>query len=173
MTPLRCVVDTNVTVTANDRNNTASGACVVASAVALQQVMARGHVFVDAAGEIIHEYRRNLAPFGEPRPGNVFLKWLLTHEWGGQRVTRVSLTRKAGAPDDFEELPSPPDGVAFDPSDRKFLAVAAAHEEHPVILQALDSKWWGWKKALAQAGVLVHFLCPDEIAKKHLEKSTP
>lgn len=105
--------------------------------------------------------------------GNAFLKWLFTHEWNGARVTRVTLTPKAGDPEDFEELPPPPAGVYYDPSDRKFLAVAAAHDEHPPILQALDSKWWGWKDALAQQGVTLHFVCPAEIAKKHEEKMAP
>ncbi len=170
MTPIRCVVDTNVPVIANGRNDAASAACVAASARALQQIMARGHVFIDSGGTIVEEYRNNLEPYGQPRPGNVFLKWLLTHEWGGARVTRVALTTKAGDPEDFEELPPPPVGVRYDPSDRKFLAVAAAHDDHPPILQALDSKWWGWKEALARVGISVHFLCPDEIARKYVEK---
>ena len=55
----------------------------------------------------------------------------------------------------------------------KFLAVAAAHEEHPPILQAFDSKWWGWRDALAQVGISVHFLCKHEIAEKHAAKMGP
>ena len=170
---VRCVVDTNVAVTANGANGDASAACVAASARALQHVMERGHVFIDPAGHIVEEYRNNLAPHGEPRPGNVFLKWLLTHEWGGARVTRVALTLKADDPERFEELPPPPAGVQFDPSDLKFLAVAAAHGEHPPILQALDSKWWGWKEALQKSGVSIEFLCPAEIARKYAEKMGP
>ncbi len=38
------------------------------------------------------------------------------------------------------------------------------------ILQSLDSKWWGWRKALAAHGVSIHFLCRDEIAAKHNAK---
>jgi hypothetical protein len=131
--------------------------------------MARGHLFIDASGWIVEEYRNNLAPYGQPRPGNVFLKWLLTHEWGGTRVTRVTLTARAGD-GGFEELPPPPDGVRYDPADLKFLAVSAAHPEHPPVLQSLDTKWWGWREARDKAGVQIHFVCPDEIARKHAEK---
>jgi hypothetical protein len=79
------------------------------------------------------------------------------------------LTQKQGAQGDFDELADPPQGVHYDPSDRKFLAVAAAHKERPPILQALDSKWWGWQAALATIGVKIHFLCP-EIEQKYGEK---
>jgi hypothetical protein len=132
--------------------------------------MQRGHVFIDDAGSIVAEYRRNLSPFEQPALGNAFLKWLLTHEWAGRRVSRVRLTPRASHPHDFEETPPEPPDVHYDPSDRKFLAVAAAHPEHPPILQALDSKWWGWRDALSSASVSVHFICPDDIARKYAEK---
>ena len=168
--PLRCVIDTNVAATANAANPGAPPSCVVASARALEAVMKRGHVFVDADDRIVAEYRANLSATGQPGPGDAFLKWLLTHEWGGQRVTRVPITAKAGAEEDFEELPPPRDGTRFDPSDRKFLAVAAAHPDRPPVLQSFDSKWWGWKAALNAIGVTVHFLCPKAIEAKYREK---
>lgn len=168
--PVSCVIDTNVPVTANGANNGAPQDCVAASAQALGAVMSKGHVFIDAEGRIAAEYRANLCAKGQPGPGDAFLRWLLTHEWGGQRVTRVPITAKADDPDDFEELPTPPTGTRYDPSDRKFLAVAAAHDDHPPILQSFDSKWWGWQKALAKVGVTIHFLCPDAIKAKHAEK---
>lgn len=167
---MRCVVDTNVPVTANGRNPAAGAECEAACARALQGITTRGHVFVDDGRRIVEEYQNNLMPYGDSRAGNVFLKWLLTNEWNPTRVTHVALTPKVNDPGDFEELPPSPDGVHYDPSDRKFLAVAATHDEHPPILQAFDSKWWGWRQALAESGVEIHFLCPDEIAQKHREK---
>lgn len=170
MTPVRGVVDTNVPVTANGAHAGASADCVAACGRALQQVMDGGHLFVDSAGAIIVEYRNNLAAFRDMRPGNAFLKWFLTNEWNPARVTRVVVTPKDGHPQEFVELPAPPEGVWYDPSDRVFLAVSAAHPEHPPVLQALDSKWWGWREALQAAGVPIHFVCPEEIARKHAEK---
>ena len=168
--PLRCVVDTNVATTANGANDGAPADCVVASAKALQAVMKRGHVFLDADGRIVDEYRGNLRAQGQPGPGDAFLKWVLTHEWGGQYVTRVAITPKPGGQDEFNELPSPPNGTVYDPSDRKFLAVAATHSDHPPILQSFDSKWWGWQSALAEVNVAIHFLCPQAIEAKYREK---
>jgi len=121
-------------------------------------------------GRIIAEYRRNLSARGQPGPGDAFFKWLLTHEWAGEKVTRVAITPTADDPEDFEELQAPPRGTAYDHSDRKFLAVAAAHDDHPPILQSFDSKWWGWRAALAKCGVTIHFLCKRAIAKKHRTK---
>ena len=171
--PLRCVVDTNVTVTANGANAGATPACVAASAKALQSVMEKGHVFIDDGGRIVAEYRANLSAKGQPGPGDAFLKWLLTHEWGGEKVTRVTVTPTAGDDEDFEELPEPPPDTFYDRSDRKFLAVAAASSEHPQILQAFDSKWWGWQAALSNIGVTIHFLCKHDIARKYEEKMGP
>jgi hypothetical protein len=79
--PVRCVIDTNVMTTANRANAGASEACVVASAKALQAVMAAGHIFIDDGGRIVAEYRGNLNARGQPGPGDAFFKWLLTHEW--------------------------------------------------------------------------------------------
>lgn len=165
MTPVRCVVDTNVPVVASGTSDAVGAACAAASAAALQQVMARGHLFVDAAGAIVEEYRRNLPLGGQPHAGQAFFKWVLTNEWNPARVTRVRTTPRAPAVDDFNELPAPPAGITYDPADRKFLAVSAAHEEHPPILQASDSRWWEWCDALAAIGVNIHFLCPDDMAR--------
>jgi len=173
MVPLRCVVDTNVATTANGANQGAPQACVVNSAKALQAVMGSGHVFLDQAGKIVREYRANLGASGQPGPGDAFLKWLLTHEWNDARCTRVPITPKPEDPEDYVELPTPSDGTVYDRSDRKFLAVSAAHEEHPPILQAFDSKCWGWQLALAKIGVSIHFVCPAEIEAKYHEKMGP
>ena len=81
------------------------------------------------------------------------------------------MTPKAGDPTGFEEFPDHPGLAGFDVSDRVFVAVSAAHPEKPPIVEASDSKWWGWKDALEQCGVRVGFLCPDELARKYREKT--
>jgi len=180
--PLRCVIDTNVAKTANGEHTGASAECESACAIALQVFLKQGHLFIDDAfgdsqennrreSRIVTEYSLNLSRRGQPGPGDAFFKWVLDNEWYEDKITRVPITPCQRDSDiGFAELPSPPEGVHYDPSDRKFLAVAAAHPEHPPIWQALDSKWWGWTAALAEAGISVHFLCPEEIARKHREK---
>jgi hypothetical protein len=129
------VVDTNVPMTANGANEDSSSECIASSSRALHAVMTSGHLFIDNHGLIMGEYRSNLNAKGQPGPGDAFFKWLYTNEWNGQRVTHVNITPKTEDPHDFDELPKPAEGIKYDRSDRKFLAVAASHPEHPPILQ--------------------------------------
>lgn len=167
--PTRCVVDTNVVATAEGNSPAAGAACRIASAEALQQVMSGGHLFLDDSALILDEYLQAVGA-GQPEAGGAFVRWVLQHLWASGRVTQVRVTARAGGPTGFHELPAPIAGTTYDPSDEKFLAVAAAHPEHPPILQALDSKWWGWMTSLAECGVTVHFLCPDQVSEKYQEK---
>ena len=109
--PLRCVVDTNVPLTANGANPEAPSDCVASSAKALQAVMASGHLFIDDGRRIVGEYCNKLKTKGEPGPGDRFLKWLLTHEYAEQRVTQVKITQQPDDDEDFVELPRPPTGI--------------------------------------------------------------
>lgn len=169
MAPVRCVVDTNVVATAEGANPTAGATCRLASAEALQAVMKRGRLFVDNAGSIVAEYVGALGT-GQPEAGGAFVRWVLQNQWVEAKVSRVAVTPRTGAPTGFQELPPPAAGTTYDPSDEKFLAVAAAHPERPPVLQALDSKWWGWQDSLKACGVTVHFLCPGEIEAKYRKK---
>ena len=96
--PTGVVVDTNVATTANGMNDGAPLDCVAASARALQHVIDRGHLYLDDGGAIVSEYRAHLSAAGQPGPGDVFFKWVLTHEWGDSRVTHVAITPKAHDP---------------------------------------------------------------------------
>ncbi|MGA6926761.1 MAG: hypothetical protein WBY88_13820 [Desulfosarcina sp.] len=101
------------------------------------------------------------------RVGDRFMKWVHDNRWKFPETDRVPITKNGKSYDQFPDH----DGLSdFDNSDRKFVAVANAHHAKPPILQATDSKWWGWKDALDEVGVSVHFLCPDYIKGKYLEK---
>lgn len=83
-------------------------------------------------------------------------------------VLQAMLSSKA-VPDSLQ-FPDHEDLAALDPSDRKFVSVANAHANNPPILQATDSKWWGWKEALSACGITVEFLCPKEIQETYERK---
>jgi hypothetical protein len=85
-------------------------------------------------------------------------------------VEAVAITPKETEPRDFAEFPNHPGLSTFDPSDRKFVAVANAHPGKPPILQATDSKWVGWNEALNACDIKVDFLCPNEIRKTYDHK---
>ena len=79
----------------------------------------------------------------------------------------VPITPVDGSENEFEEFPDDPALNDFDPDDRKFIAVAAAHPERPPILQAVDSQWWDFRNALSRNGVIVEFICEDDIQRLH------
>jgi hypothetical protein len=163
------VVDTNVAAVANNRS-TMSARCALECIRALDHLMAHGRLALDEGWLILSEYKDNLSASGQPGVGDAFLKWVLRNHANPARCARVRITPRRDDPSSFEQFPDHQGLAAFDPDDRKFVAVAAAHPERPPILEASDSKWWGWKNALDECGIRVAFLCPDEVARVYREK---
>ncbi len=96
----------------------------------------------------------------------MFLKWVHDHQYNPTRCTLVAITPRSGGsgddpPTDFVEFPDHPDLEDFHWKDRKFVAVAAAHPEHPPILNATDTDWCIARKALAECGIHVISICPE------------
>jgi len=157
------VVDTNVAVVANRREDASDG-CVRACVNEILAITGdEKRVAIDLEGLIIREYMRNLSLAGQPGVGDAFLKWLHQNQAVTDRCEKVAITRLGAGEEDFPSFPEDEALAEFDPSDRKFVAVARAHPEAPPVLEATDSKWWGWHEALQRNGVAVHFLCEAEI----------
>jgi hypothetical protein len=170
--PRKCLLDTNVPKTANlaaapAEIPTELISCVSVCVDVVYQIVRRGGLVLDAGDEIFDEYRRQLRMEGQPGVGDQFMKWVHDNRWTFPVADRVTITRKG---DSYVEFPDHPDLAQFDNSDRKFIAVSNAHPDKPPVLQATDSKWWGWKDALAEVGIAVHFLCPDYAEAKYTEK---
>ncbi len=163
------IVDTNVPLAANFEADV-SDKCILTCVKHLKEIMENGCIALDEQWRILCEYMHKLSSSGQPGVGDAFLKWVLTNQANQDRCTLVTITPKADDEMDFLEFPNHPKLQNFDRSDRKFVAVSAAHPNHPPILQTIDSKWWGWKYALAECGIEVFFLCPDEIAEKDAKK---
>lgn len=161
---LFCVVDTNVAMAANGKASV-SHACALACVTYLHRIMKEGRVAIDDGGRIIKEYRNHLSGSGQPGVGDGFLKWLYTFQGHADRCALVKIIPRPEDPNNFVQFPDHPHLKRFDPSDRKFVAVSAAHPERPPILQAADSKWWGWKEALRECKIEVLFLCPKDIER--------
>lgn len=163
------IVDTNVAVVAN--GGAAAGPdCVRRCTAALRALTESGRIAVDDGWRIIKEYRSNLSESGQPGPGDMFLKWLLTNLRNSKRCSLVRITPTGGDGENYSEFPADPTLKTFDPSDRKFVAVAMALDGRAMILEAVDSQWWGFREALCNAGVDVQFLCEEEIARTHREQ---
>ncbi len=170
--PKKCLVDTNVPKIANlalDPDSVPGdlAGCVVSCIDAIEHVVNKGSLVMDSENEIFDEYLHELSLKGQPGVGDKFMKWVHDNRWSFPDVDRVSITKDG---DSYVEFPDHDGLTDFDVSDRKFIAVSNAHPGKPPILQAVDSKWWGWKDALAEAGITVNFLCPDYVKSKYAEK---
>jgi hypothetical protein len=161
------VVDTNVAMVANGKS-TAGAKCMAVCAKKLKEIVESGHVVIDDSYLLLHEYQANLNSSGQPGVGDQFYRWLLRNQRNPARCTCVRITP---TPDgSYTEFPRHLGLKGFDPSDHKFIAVAAAHPQSPCVLQAFDTKWWPVRHAFKACGINVTFLCLDEIKAKYEEK---
>jgi hypothetical protein len=160
---MTAIVDTNVILVANGQHQGVSPACVMNCTQTLQVLMLRGRIAIDDRYRILKEYQNKTQPSKGKGPGDAFLKWVLRNNLNPNRCDRVPIVEHPER--GFENFPDDPALTNFDPPDRMFVAVAAAHPQRPPILQAADSKWLGWALALEQHGIRVEFICRDDIER--------
>ena len=156
------VVDTNVAIVANGCGTHADIPCQLACVQKLSSLVARETVAIDDGNLILYEYwkhyRKHPNASGNRRVGDVFFKHVFNHQkLQGSRVRRIRVTPTGDDRRGFEELPE----NTFDPSDRKFLAVAAA--AGAVVLNATDRDWGEQQALMDGLGVKVDELCPQHV----------
>lgn len=161
MTSRAVVIDTNVGIAANSKADV-SEACELRCIQRLREVTKKGHLVLDAEGQIFAEYLRYLSLSGEPGVGDAFMRWVNDHQHDERFCTLVPLTIKPDGK--IVEFPARQSLTGFDPSDEKFVAVAATHADKPPIQVAVDRGWVRHRDALAEAGIEIEFLCPDDIS---------
>lgn len=154
----RCVVDTNVAIVANGRpdpkdRRPPSTKCRIAAVTFLTELVRTGTVLLDIEGAIQAEYRNHLNPSGAPGVGDRFYQEIL-HS-APRLVERVCLPKRRDG--EYEHLPQALIDVGFDPSDRKFAALAC--KEGVSVYNATDSDWIKDSITLATAGIQVENLC--------------
>jgi hypothetical protein len=162
------VVDTNVAIVANNKETPqASPNCILDCIAMIKEITAKSRILVlDNSFEIIKEYRHKLDEKGQPGVGDEFLKWVLTNWRNDTYCVTVSITKNEDGLN-FKEFPNTdPELEKFDPSDRKFVAVALAHPSKPTIVNAVDSDWSHFEKALTKHGLNIHNICPEVIKKQ-------
>lgn len=165
---MKAVIDTNVLRVAAGQHSDVSPACVTACVSRLQAMHTSGVTVIDDNYRILTEYMKTPAVTDTNTVGGQFLKWLLRQTGNPARVEQVKLTEHAT--DCFAEFPDSALEPQFDPSDRKFAAVANAHPDKPTIWQAADSKWLNWWPALQAKGIAVEFLCPTDVRQFYQNK---
>lgn len=165
------VVDTNVLVVAEGKTPQAGPDCLKNCARSLRSIQEEGLIAIDRE-EIIAEYFKALSGKGEPRLGMKFLFWLVDHRANPDKCEQVEIHPAKTDSSNYEEFPKDPDLARFDPSDRKFVAVALTSKNNPAILNATDRDWWEFRSLLEKHGLRIEFLCPENVADraKHIGK---
>jgi len=110
-------------------------------------------VFLDQAGRIEEEYRRYLNPRGQPGVGDRFYMEIIRS--APKKIERVDLPQRADG--EYVDLPQPLIDKGFDPSDRKFAALA--RRQNVPVVNATDSDWLNHGKTLAAEGIVVEQVC--------------
>lgn len=152
------VVDTNVPIVANGRADSSRGGaipspeCRLAAIKFLEEALSSCKILLDLDGEIQKEYQRYLNPSGAPGVGDRFYLEMLNSL--PRLVIRTDLPRNGI---DYIDFPGDPELNDFDPSDRKFAAMARRTGAH--VVNATDSDWLHHRDILARHGIDVDFVC--------------
>ena len=152
----RWVIDTNVPVVANGRDDTKESFsldCRKATIDFLTKFLRNeDRVVLDKGREIEEEYRSHLDPKGQPGVGDRFYQEIITNP---RKFERVPLSKRDDG--EFSDLPQLVIDSKFDRSDRKFAALSK-REKVPVV-NATDSDWLEAEDLLRKHGIHVEFVC--------------
>ena len=161
MTRPLVVMDTNVVHVANGETSQAGRGCVTACVDRMEQIKrGKERLVLDDQDRILKEYP---TPTGQLGAGHAFVKWVWTNRYNSVLCELVTIHPHEAR--GFVEFPEDDDLTAFDPDDRKFVAVALASRGSPPIVNATDTGWHDHREALARHGVHIDFICPELMEK--------
>lgn len=156
---MKWVVDTNVPVVANgqisidDVEGVPKIQCRLNAVTFLNKLMQSHVVLLDLSGAIQEEYRTYLDPAGQPGVGDQFYREILNSD--PKRIRRVELPLRENG--EYRDCPDLLINTGFDPSDRKFAALA--NKENANVANATDSDWINHSVELADCDIHVENLC--------------
>lgn len=127
----------------------------------------KASLVLDAEGRILKEYRGAYTLGKDPNMAMQFSIWVHQHM---PRNAEDYISLKELKENEFENYPDSEKLKAFDPPDRKYIALAYNHEEKPPIVEASDSKWWGIREELNKKGMEVYFVDEEYIKEKYIQK---
>lgn len=165
---IKAVIDTNVLLVANRQHAEVSEECVMECVERLISIQKSGITVIDDCYHVLGEYTNKTQVSPPKGVGDVFLKFLLRSAGNPAHVEQVTITEIAEY--EFYEFPDAELQLEFDPTDRKFAALANAHPDKPPIWQAADCKWLDWWQALKSKHIEVLFLCPENVCQFYIKK---
>lgn len=169
------VIDTNVILVAKGMSEQAWDEYVVACQERLDEIIeGTEKVVIDDNWLILEEYIDYLDDEDDTttnrRNGGHFLEWFIRNYQNPEQCLQVKITPTEGE-SGFEELPDA--FLEFDSDDKKFIAVSIVYEnenqQKATILQSVDSQWYGLRDVFIDNGLVVDFLCEENI--RHIYES--
>lgn len=152
------IIDTNVAVVANMQNEHVVSSCIDACISLIASIPGNHRIVIDESDQVRTEYAGALA-MGKPfQLGAQFLVHVLRHQFDSKHVLRLALDQLEDG--SFADFPTSPGLATFDPSDRKFVALAV--RSGVPVTNAVDSDWADSAQDLEAAGVVVNFLCGSD-----------
>lgn len=159
------IVDTNVPLVAAGKHEHATVSCR-RSCVDFVNSVLNGDVclVLDEHREVLSEYRSNMYPDPNPSSGlaNNFLMYIISNYGIRERVQRLILSWSEDG--EYNTWPRDLELLKFDPSDRKWVALAVAFEQETgqkvPITYAIDRDWDDNQEALKRCGIKLNPLCP-------------
>ena len=164
------VVDTNVILAAKGISPQAWRSCVTACQERLDRIIKGSEkIVIDDERLILSEYidyLENDDLTTDARISEHFLEWFIRNYDNSEHCVQVSITPTQDR-SVFEEFPEDPALSDFDPDDRKFIVVAIVyeniHQQKALLLQAVDSQWYGFRDAFIKNGLEIEFICEKNI----------
>ena len=160
------IIDTNVPLKAADLHpeDEINQKCSQACLSFIKALMDSNDVVVlDTGREILGEYQRNIDSQSEDNVASQFLKWIYRSIMMNKTIQyKITKTGNNG----YAEFPVSQDLAKFDPSDRKFVALARADPKNPLIYNGSDTDWWDFREALEKEGIHIVFLCEEYMKAK-------
>lgn len=165
------IVDTNVPLTAITTEETIPAVCRRACVKIIGRILA-GDILVvlDDQNEALREYRQQMYPDPNPSAGlaSQFLMYLFNYQYDLNRVRRVPIQKLEDG--SYDPFPDDDELRTFDPSDRKWVAIAISFEnetsDKAAIVNATDSDWLHFEHTLQRLGIKIEFLCKDILKAK-------
>ena len=128
------VIDTNVIAVANGFADHVDKGCVENCNDFLMDTYGNKSIIViDNFNLIFEEYFRYANRSGKPNFGDTFVKWIFENQYNNTICEIVKVTPINDEKTNFDEIPVGVGLDNFDPSDKKFIAVAIGSEKSPEI----------------------------------------
>ena len=126
-------------------------------------------IVLDRGMAIFKEYKKayELQKKFSPNIATQFFRWLFKYMNTIPDVDFVELPLKN---EEYVDFPNDNRLSKFDLADRKFIALANKHPDHPSIIEASDCKWWGFKEVFVELGINVVFIDENYVKMKYMKK---